>query len=240
MQLKLEKTGSRAIVYDANRISQPDASLFEPDFWYRSGSVVGKAVGRGNALMLDTPFGPAVLRRYLRGGGAAKFSRDRYLFLGYSRSRPITEATITARLFALGLPVPEVLGGICQRHGLSYSGALLTQRIANVTPLADVLVSGDSGDGMWQRIGHCIRRFHDAGVCHADLNVRNILVDNRNTIWLIDFDRARFLAPNSRKLTNNLQRLLRSLRKQKQLPDAQLDNFWRHLMLGYNSNQRPV
>lgn len=240
MQLKLQKTGSRAIVYDANRIPQPEASLFEPDFWYQSGSVVGKAVGRGNALVLDTPFGPAVLRQYLRGGGAAKISRDRYLFFGYSHSRPVVEANFTARLSALGLPVPEVLGGICQRRGLSYSAALLTQRIPNVTPLADLLVSGDSGDSMWQRIGYCIRRFHDAGVYHADLNVRNILVDNRNTIWLIDFDRARFLAPNSRRLTKNLQRLLRSLRKQKQLPDAQLDNCWRHLMLGYNSEQRPV
>jgi 3-deoxy-D-manno-octulosonic acid kinase len=240
MQLKLHKTGSRAIVYDANRISQPDANLFEPDFWYQTDSVVGQAVGRGNALMLDTPFGPAVLRQYLRGGGAAKISRDRYLFLGYSRSRPIAEAHFTAKLTALDLPVPHVLAAICQRHGMSYSAALLTQRIPQVTPLADLLATRECEDAMWLGIGRCIRRFHNAGVDHADLNARNILVDSCGKIWLIDFDRARFLTPNHIKLGRNLQRLLRSLRKQGHFPEQKLDEYWRHLMLGYNEDHQSV
>lgn len=236
MQLKLLKTGSGAIVYDANRISQPDASLFEPDFWIQSGSVVGKAAGRGNALMLDTPYGPAVLRQYLRGGGAAKISRDRYLFLGYSRSRSIAEAHITTRLAALGLPVPQVLAAICQRNGLCYSAALLTQRIPDATPLADLLSQYPSEDPMWLNIGRCIRRFHKAGVYHADLNARNILVDGGKKIWLIDFDRGRFLEPNSNRLKSNLQRLLRSLSKQESVSAEYLDNCWQQVILGYQSD----
>ncbi len=238
MQLKLQKTGSRAIVYDANRISQPGAHLFEPTYWRQSGCVVGQAVGRGNTLFLDTPFGPAVLRQYLRGGAAARMSQKLYLFTGYTRSRPVVEAHITVRLSALGLPVPEVLGGMCQREGLFYSAALLTQRIPDVIPLADLLVSCESNDALWLDTGRCIRRFHNAGVYHADLNARNILVDSRKKVWVIDLDRARFLAPNSSQLENNLQRLLRSLRKQVQIPETKLNDCWRQLILGYNSSQQ--
>lgn len=233
MQLKLQVTGSRAIVYDADRVQQPGSDLFNPDYWQQAGAISGKAQGRGNALLLETPFGPAVLRHYLRGGFAARFSRERYLFLGYSRSRPIAEANMLARLEALGLPVPEVLGAICSRHGLVYTGALLTRRIPAATPLVDLLAARGEPGQLWIKIGACIRRFHSAGVYHADLNVRNILVDGQQRVWLIDFDRARMLDANHKDLAGNLERLKRSLHKANVLTLPHLENCWNDLMMGY-------
>lgn len=238
MQLKLEVTDSRAIVYDADRIQQPDDRLFEPDYWAQSGAIAGQAQGRGNALLLDTPFGAAVLRQYLRGGFVARFSRGRYLFLGYPRSRPVTEARMLARLADLGLPVPGVLGAICLRRGLAYSGALLTLRIFDAVPLADRLGQYSQDDSMWISIGRCIRRFHDHGVFHADLNVRNILVDGQKGVWLIDFDRARLLHSRHRALAGNLQRLQRSLYKEGSIAAAQLQACWSQLMFGYNNGSK--
>ena len=238
MQLKQQINGSLAIVYDADRISQPRQELFDPEYWHTSGLVTGRAAGRGNALVLQTEFGPAVLRTYLRGGVPARFIRDRYFFTGWQRSRPFAEASILAKLFSWELPVPEVLGGLCVRHGLFYSGALLTRQIPDVMPLADLATGTGENDRVWESVGVCIRQFHDRGVYHADLNTRNILVGSQQATWLLDFDRARLLSPGHPALQKNLSRLLRSMRKTAVAQDgpsvASVDECWKRLLHGYN------
>jgi len=138
MKASTHKQDSRVIVYDADLIQQPGAHLFAADAWERSGSVVGQAPGRGSALFLETGFGPAVLRHYLRGGWAARLSRDRYLYAGLERSRPIAEFHMLARLYKQGLPVPRPLAAQCKRAGIFYSGDLITRRLMDVIPLADL------------------------------------------------------------------------------------------------------
>ena len=233
MQLKQQIIGSQAIVYDADRISEPEMNLFDPQFWLSSGKVVGKAAGRGNALMVETPFGEAVLREYLRGGVVAKISRNRYMFSGFARSRPFAEASVMAKLEDLEMPIPGLLGGVCHRHGTCYSAALMTLRIPNAVPLADLLPACSGTDAIWIEIGKCVRKFHLAGLYHADLNVRNIMVDSSGKIWLIDFDRARFLKTGSSQFKNNLDRLLRSLRKSWKGSVQALDESWNLLLQGY-------
>jgi 3-deoxy-D-manno-octulosonic acid kinase len=88
---------------------------------------------------------------------------------------------------------------------------------------------------VWRQTGECIRRFHDAGVYHADLNARNILLDVHFKVWLIDFDRAKTIAAGSRKFEANLSRLLRSLQKVWPRENNDLVKCWDSLMAGYNS-----
>ena len=64
----------------------------------------------------------------------------------------------------------------------------------------------------WHAIGSCVRRFHDAGVCHADLNAHNVLLDADGGVHLVDFDRGSIRAPGAWR-TANLARLERSLAK---------------------------
>lgn len=212
--------------------------MFAPSHWKEEGRLVGEAEGRGTALLLETPFGPAVLRQYLRGGWAAKASRDKYVFRGFEKSRPVQEYGILEQLSAVGLPVPEPLAAICTNHGRFYTGWLLTRRIMGVTPLADLIENHRSDRELWQETGACIRRFHDAGLVHADLNARNILIDQGGCVYLIDFDRARMLEGDNRAFHRNLQRLHRSLRKC--WPKAhlrQLESCWMQLLEGYDSGQ---
>ncbi|HVF34656.1 MAG TPA: lipopolysaccharide kinase InaA family protein, partial [Candidatus Saccharimonadia bacterium] len=61
--------------------------------------------------------------------------------------------------------------------------------------------------------GDTIRRFHDAGVWHADLNAHNVLRDEAGAFWLLDFDRGWLAPPRERWRRANLARLERSLRK---------------------------
>ena len=63
-----------------------------------------------------------------------------------------------------------------------------------------------------REVGAAIGRFHGAGICHADLNANNILVDRDGGVWLVDFDRARHRAPGGWR-NSRLRRLKRSLEK---------------------------
>jgi 3-deoxy-D-manno-octulosonic acid kinase len=240
VKARSHKQGSRVIVYDADCIEQPGSELFDPGHWQRQGAVVAEAPGRGSALLLETPFGPAVLRQYLRGGQAARLSRDCYLFTGYRRSRPLAEFRMLARLAAAGLPVPAPLAAICIRAGLCYRGWLLTRRIMTAQPLADLLGAGNGSGQIWPRIGAAIRRFHDRGVVHADLNARNILVGDEQQVYLIDFDRARVSAGDRRAFAANLRRLRRSLDKLWPSADrGAVARCWAALLEGYRSGAGP-
>jgi 3-deoxy-D-manno-octulosonic acid kinase len=236
VKARSHKQGSLVIVYDADRVQQPGPELFDPGYWQRVGAVAGQAPGRGSALLLDTPFGAAVLRQYLRGGWPARISRDRYVFTGYERSRPVAEFRMLAALTDRGLPVPEPLAALCERTGLFYGGWLMTRRIPEVAPLADELPECAGDAALWRRTGRVIRRFHDAGVVHADLNARNILLGPGDSVYLVDFDRARLAAGNARAFAGNLMRLKRSLVKFWPAADQRLERCWSDLLAGYGTS----
>lgn len=236
MNSRSHKLDSSLIVYDADRVQQPGPELFDPTYWCGQGAVAGEAIGRGSALFLDTPFGEAVLRQYLRGGFPARFNRDRYLFTGWNRSRPVAEFHILEQLSEVGLPVPEPIAAITRRNGLLYRGSLLTLRIPDALPLADLMLSHATGTDLWQRVGACIGRFHGHGVVHADLNARNILVGPSNEAYLIDFDRARIDAGNRSVFEGNLRRLRRSFDKLWPVAVAErLEPCWAALRQGYET-----
>lgn len=232
------KLDSNLIVYDADRVQQPGPELFDPGFWSGQGAVAGEAIGRGSALFLETPFGDAVLRQYLRGGFPARFNRDRYLFTGWERSRPVAEYRILERLSSDGLPVPIPIAALTSRNGLLYRGCLLTVRIPDALPLSDLMLPRSGSGVFWQRVGGCIRRFHDYGLVHADLNARNILVGVDEAVHLIDFDRARVDAGNRAAFERNLQRLRRSFDKLWPPAEEQwLDGCWDALRQGYEAGE---
>jgi 3-deoxy-D-manno-octulosonic acid kinase len=229
---------SMAIVYDASLMDAPGAGYFSVDFWDSQGALSGAAVGRGSAWFIDTPVGPAVLRQYLRGGWVAKFSRQSYFFTSVLRSRPLREFRLLSALYELDLPVPRPIAAMCQHHGFISTGKIMTARILSAQTLADTLPgrtrNSDTVDDLWEKVGKCIRRFHDAGVWHADLNARNILLDKQSQVFLIDFDRARFRPGSAVKGEGNLHRLERSLAKQwpkEEMPAMR--SAWTQLKTGY-------
>jgi len=228
------KQDSLIIVYDADCIQQPGRHLFDPEYWKKEGRVTGEAAGRGSALFLDTEFGPTVLRQYLRGGYPARVSRDRYLFTGFDRSRPLKEFRLLSELYTSGLPVPSPVAALCRRKGLFWTGWLMMKRIRNVTPLADLLASRSQDEALWRSVGGCVRRFHDQGVVHADLNARNILVGVASAVYLVDFDRAAIRAGATHAFDANLKRLRRSLEKLWPVTlRGKLDEAWGQLIDGY-------
>ena len=239
MKSALHKETALAIAYDAERLKTPDKKYFDVDYWREREALNGAAVGRGSAWFVSAPFGSVVLRQYLRGGWVARVSRAHYLFTGIERSRPIREFNILASMHELGLPVPAPIAAMCEHHGLLSTGALITEAIAESHTLASVLPGAVSGPGMsdqnWVDIGTCIRRFHEAGVWHADLNARNILLDSAGQVYLVDFDRARLKPGKRLRGEDNLNRLYRSLTKFWPVDDSQaLRAAWEKLRAGYD------
>ncbi|MEM1412496.1 MAG: 3-deoxy-D-manno-octulosonic acid kinase, partial [Pseudomonadota bacterium] len=182
--------GSSGIVYDADALPDVDDALFDVARWRASDALEGSAPGRGTSWFIESPAGPAVLRRYLRGGMVARFNRDRYLFRGFKASRPFREFDVLRRMAEDGLPVPAPLAALCERDGAFYRAALLTQRIAPARALADHFADADFD---WRKLGRELGDLFAAGMNHADLNARNILIHGASgAAWVIDLDASRY------------------------------------------------
>lgn len=192
----------------------PDGTLFDPESWRADGALANQAQGRGTAYFLRAPTGGHwVLRHYRRGGMVARVNRDRYLWTGARRSRPGREARILAGLYNRGLAVPRPVAALARRvGGISYTADLITVAIEDSLPLADHLQSVCLPESGWKRLGATIARLHRAGVWHADLNARNVLLTAGEFFHLIDFDRARHREDGAWRQAN-LARLKRSLDK---------------------------
>ncbi len=204
------QAGTTRILYDPVAINAPTPEWLDPEFWRAQSQVIAELGGRGQALLVETPAGPAVLRRFMRGGQMARISRDRYLFTGYQRSRAFREWRLLSCLRTLGLPVPAPLVASCERLGGCYRAALMTRYLPNSRSLAQVGNELDSEQ--WQALGDTLERFFRAGLLHADLNAHNLLIDESEQWHVIDFDRGR-IGPAPSRPGPMLKRLERSLDK---------------------------
>ncbi len=201
-----------AILFDADRVSAPGEDLFDRGQWRARGALTERTGGRGSIDYIEAGGHHWVMRRYLRGGVAAQFARERYLFLGEERTRSFRELRLLAALRERGLPVPVPVAASYRRACLTYRAALMTERLENVTSLTEALVAGRMSDARWAETGRCLRRFHDAGVQHADLNADNIMLGENEGVWVLDFDRGRLREPGPWR-ERVLDRLERSLVK---------------------------
>ncbi|WP_242674423.1 3-deoxy-D-manno-octulosonic acid kinase [Marinobacter halodurans] len=208
---------------------------FLPAFWGTRAVSVSSG-GRGSAWFIDGLRGGMVLRHYLRGGYVAKVSRAAYLYTGEERTRSFAEFRLLTQLRDLKLPVPEPIAAHYRRfNGVFYEAAILLGRIENVTPLGDCVA--DLAEDDWFRLGQLLRRFHEAGVNHADLNCFNILLQGQ-AFYVIDFDKGRIEAAQSDEAPwrqRNLDRLYRSLVKLTR-PEWDLGQCWQSLEKGYAVN----
>ncbi|MFW5825828.1 MAG: 3-deoxy-D-manno-octulosonic acid kinase [Marinobacter sp.] len=206
---------------------------FDPAHWGAHAQPVS-AGGRGSAWFVTTDQGDMVLRQYRRGGMVARFSERSYLFTGWKNTRSYREFELLRVLHGQGLPVPEPVAATAQRSALCYRAAILIRRIPGAVPLPEVDNLDD--ESLWREVGRTIRRFHDAGLDHVDLNCDNILVAG-GEVYLIDFDRCRYrgTAANRRASDDrNLSRLRRSVGKRLGKISEKQPLLWSRLMEGYD------
>ncbi|MDR9413968.1 MAG: 3-deoxy-D-manno-octulosonic acid kinase [Spiribacter sp.] len=223
---EVQHQGSEYLIRPAQS-SPPEwmGKIFNPEALASEGLIEGRASGRASAWFFRLDRHPLVLRHYCRGGAVAHISHDRYLWRGLKTTRAWHEIKVLTALQRLDLPVPAPIGARVVRHGLTYTADIVMRRIESSQTLADLAVTHHHTDGLpWASIGRTIRRFHDQGVGHADLNIRNILIDEAGCIWLIDWDRGELQA-SARFQARSLVRLQRSIDKEPALREAGAQGF---------------
>lgn len=240
-----EKTFQQGHVYcryDSDEVHTFRPEMLNSEYWQTKNAIVGSAQGRGTTWFIATKNSAGmmrnwVLRHYYRGGLMGKVINDQYLYTGITNTRAAREFALLKSMRALGLPAPKPVAFRVIKHGLFYRADLLSSRIENASDLVGLLSKHKINELLWQQIGKVIKAFHQHGIYHHDLNAHNILVDDNDKVWLIDFDRGEQRQQQINWPEKNMARLLRSFRKE----NNRLTNFhwheknWQALLNGYQS-----
>lgn len=231
-------TDKSHILYDADILGQVDDTFFETQWWEKQNLLLDAAPGRGTTVFVQNGKSVYALRHYQRGGVPARFSRDRYVWRGLERSRAWQEWHLLAELNQRGLPVPRPVAARVIRHGMTYQADIATERL-DAHPLAEWLGQKRLSSAWLEAIGAGICRFHNEGVYHADLNARNVLLDDDGKVYLIDFDRGELKKPAQGWRRANLERLKRSLEKFRRSKRnfAFDDEDWKAILRGYEAGR---
>ena len=220
--LEFKHYGNDIVAYNKSLFSEFQVDLFCPEFLSSNPSLhyerlLPSDIKGRQGLHLFTYHGQQlVLRHYYRGGAIAKFIRDSYLWCGLHRTRAIGELQTLCTLRQLDLPVPAPVAARVRKEGLTYRADIVTRLIPETQSLSFRLTENPLSADTWRRIGAVIRRFHDHNCNHADLNAHNILLGEEETVYLVDFDRARVGKSARGAAQRNLSRLQRSLSKLKE------------------------
>lgn len=201
-------------LFDPEALDQISYSHFDPAYYQQHHTLRGQARGRGAAHFITlTGNLYCVLRHYRRGGWMARLTEDKYLWSGLDRTRAWREWHLLRAMVEKQLPAPRPVAAHVRHRGWYYTADIITQQIAAAQSLAVLLEKAEMRDDLWRRLGNTIRSFHRQGIYHADLNAHNILIDDKERFYLIDFDKGEQRAPAPAWQRANIERLQRSLQK---------------------------
>lgn len=232
----------QTVWFDGELFEHFPIDYFSADYWQQQGAITGSSKGRYTTYFVatetksQTPI-EMVLRHYYRGGLVAKLTKDSFVYTGAQNTRAVRELNLLKTMLDLGLPVPKPIAAMVSKSsGVFCKNDILIERVAGAKDLFHYLLTQPLNNELWQKVGATIKQFHQAGVFHSDLNIHNILIDDQQKIWLIDFDRCDIREPHDDWQQANLDRLLRSLHKELGLNNEfnfSTDN-WHQVLIGYN------
>jgi len=191
----------------------------EADFLFaiRSTAPVRAGSGRGLLERFSLSGRPAVGKRALRGGLLGPLLGGVYV----GNRRAIDQARTSGRLRSAGVATPEILAAGTERLlGPFRAQAIVSRELLDARNLLELAHDAPPRAIRRRLLIECaglVRRMHDAGFVHADLNVANLVLERGApgpVLNVVDLDRGRFRSVVSpRRRLRNLARLLRSYEK---------------------------
>ncbi len=184
--------------------------------------------GRNEIYILDD----IVIRNLTHGGMLRGITKDLFL----SPKRSMRELAVSTYLRSRDISTPEIVAIRYVRKRIFISISVLSRLVPDSTDLMTYLETKrtDAGD-LFEKTGELARKIHDAGVFHADLHIKNILLDAALNPWALDLDKARKFKymPYALKWLN-LKRFFRSCRKWEKKGKIMLPSNWqKKFMQGY-------
>lgn len=181
-------------------------------------------LGRAPVFAVNLPgnCGRAVVRHNMRGGWAAKISKDLFVL----PTRGFRELIASLRLRASGVSTPEVLAYVSYPKNIVLRRSdVATREIPNGHDLSVALARVTDHNHrvmVLDAVAKVLRALTRAGAHHQDLNLKNVLLTAGDgpdlDAHVLDVDRVRFSSPGSPLVAKaNLDRLIRSLRKWRDL-----------------------
>lgn len=204
---------NQVIWFDDEFVTNPSQPIFDPEYWRSMNKIAGSATGRGTTWFVQLDTMQAALRHYRRGGLFGKLVKDQYWFSGWDKTRSAEEFQLLLTLIKAGVNVPRPIAARAVKVGLTYKADLLSERIPNARDLVSILQERSLSKEMYKKIGQEIAKMHQANVNHTDLNIHNLLVDNEQQVFIIDFDKCH-LGASAQVKQSNLVRLKRSFIKE--------------------------
>ena len=201
--------------------------------------------GRKPLFEFEVPSGTLLVRRFSHGGLLRVLTGARFL----ERERPFEELCVAAELVRRGIRTPEVVAARARRAvGAGWRLELVTRRVENALDLEAVLEQARGGAlerhalrGIVRSTGSFVRALHEAGLWHADLTTKNMLVERaaleraEPCLWILDLDRARIeVVLSESQCLANLRRLLRFVaRREGQRSRALTRSDFARFLAGY-------
>lgn len=211
--MKKIQNKKQTIWYDKSLLSESPEQCCDPDYWQQQNKVIGSAQGRGTTWFVALDKMDAALRHYRRGGLFGKIVKDHYIFTGWEKTRSYQEFQLLNTLIEAGVSVPKPIAARTIKRTFCYQADLLSQKIPNARDLVSILQEQSLSQEIYQKIGNEIRKMHATQVNHTDLNIHNILIDDNDKVWIIDFDKCYQQKGNDWK-QSNWDRLQRSFHKE--------------------------
>ncbi len=165
--------------------------------------------------------GPLVVKHYRRGGLLGRLVKRRYVRWGKSRSQLEFELLLKAR--DLGINVPEPLL-FANRGYPIYRTWLVTREIKSPLALARLSLNDEKRTRQaMTAVGEQISRLIDHRILHVDLHPGNIVVDQQDRVFILDFDKGKiFRGPKAKLRDRYINRWQRAV-SQHGLPDILIE-----------------
>jgi 3-deoxy-D-manno-octulosonic acid kinase len=178
-------------------LTEPQLQQMEACFEPSGKPAEGILGGRTAVLSVDlSGIGPVIVKHYTRGGLLRYINRQTYIKL--SRYRCEVEFFLLKYLASIGVNAPEAVAFAYElKYVVKYAGGFLyhawmvTREIENAVTLARLSIQ--EPDRARAAMGDLIRQVHillENNIHHVDLHPGNVLVDRKDKVFLIDFDKA--------------------------------------------------
>ena len=142
--------------------------------------------------------GSVVIKYYRRGGLMRHIIKQRYLKLGKTRAQ--REFELLQTVSNLGLNVPQPIA-YAHRGRLLCRAWLITREIKEPLSLARLsLIDETRTRRAMQSVTEQISRLIDHVILHVDLHPGNVVVDQKDRVFLLDFDKGKVYKGNKTKL----------------------------------------